>query len=428
MRRWIGMGLTLALSAQAATIGDLFDALRRQPATRMDTMQAKFAELSVQKVTDGFYPSVSLFASFEHYNAPTNLRPMSPLESIRMGEEGKPLPFATTIERIGGKISMPIFIKELFSLGDRAEAYARSAKAKKRLNFLKNEALILGGDAEWRYLEALEEALGARSRSVRKIYEDTKIKVESGRAPGVTLDKFEESINRLEEAINGVAIKKLQVRSRIEAMTGMRLEKAVPLTEKASLKSGEIFALKPLEFQVEARRHDVRAGYDRLYPKVSFSALWSENYGQSAERYPNTSGDDVHRGYGNYMVALSMPLYEKRNYTQIEQARVELQRESMRLQKTKQEFEAEARALEETRKLLRRSIDLAKKSVANRENLLAYAKVAYETGRMSEEEYLRYEEGLLEAQGKVAESEAKLWQTVAQLAVIYGNDLEDIVK
>jgi len=47
---------------------------------------------------------------------------------------------------------------------------------------------------------------------------------------------------------------------------------------------------------------------------------------------------------------------------------------------------------------------------------------------MSEEEYLRYEEALLQAQSKLFEVEAKKWQALAQLAVIYGDDLEEVVE
>jgi len=116
------------------------------------------------------------------------------------------------------------------------------------------------------------------------------------------------------------------------------------------------------------------------------------------------------------------------NYTQIEQARADLQKEKFRLAKTRQELEAKARALKSSLRLYARSIELAEKSVANRKSLLAYAKVAFDTGRLSEEEYLRYEDGLLDAQSRLFEARAKRWQTLAQLAVIYGDDLAEIVE
>ena len=428
MKRWIGLSLCTILSLQAATIGELFEALRKQPQTRLDAMQAEYTELSAQKVTDSFYPAASLFASFEHYNAPTNLRPVSPVENVRLGKEGKPLPFATTIERIGAKVTMPIFVKELFSLVDKANARAKSAKARKRLNFLKNEAVLLGSNARWRYLESLEKAMHARKRSIEKMAEDMRVSVESGRAPGVMLDKLEESVNRLEMGINAIEIKKTQLKSRIEALTGMTLERPASLAQKREVTGAEFFAAKPVEYAIEASEHALQASGDALYPKVTASAYWSENYGQGAVGTQSDAGDDVHRGYGNYMVAVSMPLYEKGRYTAIEQAKVELARERLRLAKTKQELDAESKALKRSLTLYGRSEDLARKSVGNRTRLLAYAKVAFDAGRMTEEEYLRYEEALLDAQSRVYEAAAKRWESVAQLAVIYGNDLSDIVE
>jgi outer membrane protein TolC len=413
-----------AMSLQAATIGELFDALKRQPQSRLDAMQAEYAELTAQRVKDKLYPSASLFASYEHYNSATNLRPVPPTEINRLTADREPIPFAQTIERIGGKVNVPIFVKELFSLRDKAMAMAGSAKARKRLNRLQNEAMILGSDANWRYLTALKKALDARKKSIRKMYEDTKIKVESGRAAGIALEKMEESINRLDMAMNSAEIKEAEIESVIESLTGLSLDGPVPLEKTGSVRRGELFVLKPLQYEVEAGRHDVQAAYDVLYPKVTASAMWSENYAQ----HDVFTGDDVHRGYGNYMVGISMPLFEKSNFTAIQQAKIDLQKERFRLSKTAQEFEARAKALHRSLRLYERSRELAKKSIGNREKLLAYAKVAYETGRMSEEEYLRYEEALLDAQSRLYEADANYWQALAQLAVIYGHDLSEIVR
>jgi outer membrane protein TolC len=337
---------------------------------------------------------------------------------------GKPYQFAQTIERVGGKVTMPLFVKSLFSLTKKAKALAQSAKLKKELNFYQNEALILGSDATWRYLDALEDSLKARKRSIEKMYEDTKVKVESGRAPGIALDKMDESINRLDIAINDVAIKKTQVQSQIESLTGMELDAPVPFVQKSEVKSDEIFALKPLQYLLEAKEKGVRAAYDALYPKLALNAMWSENYSQRDV----WQGDDVHRSYGNYTLGLSMPIFVKSDYTAIEQAKVDVMKEKFRLAKTKQQLEAQAKTLKRSLQLYKESISLAQKSVQNRNNLLAYAKVALQAGRLTEEEYLRYEEGLLDAQSKVFEAQMKRWQTMAQIAVIYGNDLKTIVE
>ncbi|WP_456450994.1 TolC family protein [Hydrogenimonas sp.] len=430
MRRFALLSLAAAAWLQAATITQLLDALQKQPLTQLDAAQAEYAALAVRKVKDSFWPTVELFATYEHYNSPTNLRPMSPVESAAMSRDGRPLPFATTIERVGARISVPLFVKELFSLTDKAEAMAKSARAKKRLNFLQNEALVVGTVASWRHLEALARAMAGRMRSIEKMREDMRIKVESGRAPGVALDKLDASLDRLRIAMNDLEVREAQIMARLGALTGLRPEEPAALRKRAGVDEKELFALKPLELAVEAKRHAIHAAKDTLYPKVAASAYWSENYGQNAVAPLGRSGtnDDVHRGYGNYMVGLSMPLFAKERYTGIEQAEVALRKEQMRLAQAKQELEAQAKALRRTLRLTERSRTLAQKSVQSEEKLLAYAKVAFETGRMSEEEYLRYEEALLEAQSKLSETEAAWWQALAQLAVLYGNDLRDIVE
>ena len=425
---WLLWLAAAAVSLHAATMHELFDALKKEPVTKLDAMQADYASLSAKKIRESFYPRVSLFAAYEHYSSPTNLRPISPVESQKIALAHEPLPFATTIERVGAQLSMPIFAKELFSLKDLADAMAKSAKTKKRLNLLQNEALLLGSDASWLYLDSLEKAMYARRRSIQKILEDTRIKVESGRSPGIALDKMEESINALDIAINDIAVKKTAVKSAIEALTGIRMESPAPLKRQSALKDGEIFATEPLKYIVEAKRHEVKSAYAKLYPKVALIAKWSENYGQNAVGAEPGLSDDVHRGYGSYTVALSVPLFAKGDYTEIERAKIDLEKERYRLAKTEQELIAKAAELKKSLELYERSKVLAKRSVGHQKSLLKYAKVAFDTGRLSEEEYLRYEKSLLEAQSRVYEADSKYWQTLAQLAVIYGNDLADIVE
>jgi len=407
----------------AVTITQMFDALKKQPQTRFDTTLAQFAKLGIKGTEDQFYPKIFAFGSYEHYNSPTNLRPLPPTELTRLGKSS-PYPFAQTIERIGMKISMPIFVKELFTLKNKAKALFRSAKLKKQLNFYQNEAVILSADAELLYLKHLKKALEARKRSLQKTSKDLKIKVKNGRAAGIMLDMIEENINKLDIGINSVDIKYSLLVSQIEALTNLHIKDPASLELVSSLKTDDIFALKPLKFALEAKKYEKNAAYDKFYPKITAKALWSENYSQKDVLL----NEDVHRGYGSYMIEFQMPLFDKNNFTNIQKAKISLQKEKFRLSKTKQELKAKAKALKKELVLFENSIKLARKSIANKKELLKYAKVAFKNGRMREEEYLRYEEGLLEAQSQYYEIIAKKWQSISQLAVIYGNDLKGIVK
>ncbi len=429
MRRTIALIALLGAAAEATTMEQLFRALKKHPVTQMDRMQEQAARLEVRQVHEKLLPTITLFGNVEHYNTPTNLRPMSPAESTKLATEGKPLPFATTIERIGTKVTIPLYVRELYALGRKAEAMAMSARAKKRLKILQNEAMLLGADARWRYLEALERALRARRRSIEKVLADTRLKVQSGRAPGVAQTKMEVALERLEIARDALEAKKAQVLGTIEALTGLRPATPAPIRRRGSLQTKQLFATRPEEWLLEAKAHEIEAAKSKLYPVVGASASWTESYGQHPVLMgPHASGDHVHRGYGSYGIGFTMPIFDKSAYTGIEKARVEWMKERYHLQQTRQELTAQARVLRRTLRLQRRSRDLAARSVAKERKLLNYAKVAFDTGRMSEEEYLRYEEALLQSQSALYEAEAGYWQSLGQLAVLYGNDLEKVVR
>jgi len=100
--------LCIVTPAKAMTMADLFAALKEQPITKLDTLQAKDSELGIQSVHDRFYPVLTGALSYEKYNSPTNLRPVTPTESAQLLAKGEPLPFSETISRIGGNLSMPI--------------------------------------------------------------------------------------------------------------------------------------------------------------------------------------------------------------------------------------------------------------------------------------------------------------------------------
>ncbi len=429
MRRTLALWTALGLLAQAATIHDLFEALKSQPQSRLDEMQSRYAKLASRKVRDAFYPSATLFATYEHYNSATNLRPLAPTESLALGKSNEPLPFATTIERIGANVQMPLFVKELFSLSEAAKARMQSAQAKKRLNLLQNEATILADNARWLYLEANRRALNARIRSIQKSLEDARIAVKSGKAPGIRVDKLQSALLRLQNGLLDLQISANEIKGRLKALTGLTLEKPVSLRRrKEPLDTGTLFALNPLRHLLKAKERELNAQKDRLYPKLIAKAAWSENYGQNAVAYRPGGSDDVHRGYGSYSLNLTVPLFEKGRYTAVEQARVAWQKERFALQKEEQELASRAETLQKNLILHQQAVQLAQKEASAQRKLLQYAKVAYQTGRISEEEYLRYEEALLEAQSKTARSRALRWQTLAQLAVIYGNDLADLVE
>ena len=298
------------------------------------------------------------------------------------------------------------------------------ARAKKRLSLLQNEALLTGLNANWLYLVSLKKALRATKASIMQSYKRVKVGVRSGKMPKIADTQMQEAINSLDISINNIELKESDIASKIEALCGVRLDKPVKMRKKGSIKGDNFFALKPLEFSLLAKDADIEATKDKLYPKVSISANWTQNYGKDDDFL----GKSIHRDYGGITLGIKMPLFNRSLYTDIEKAKVRRNKEALSLQKRAIELEAQAKSLKRAIKLLSKNISLSKKSVTARRKLLKYAKVALRSGRMTREEYLRYESALLEAQSKVYEFRAKYWQSLAQLAVIYGDDLERIIR
>ncbi len=145
--------------AGAVTMADLFASLERQPLTELDRFQTKSVELRTQSVRDRFSPNLTGILASEAYNSPTNLRPVSPTEAPRLLAKNEPLPFSETISRVGAQLSLPIFIKELFSLGNQAASLAESSRMNKRLKLLEHQAVLVTADAHLTHMSSLIRAL-----------------------------------------------------------------------------------------------------------------------------------------------------------------------------------------------------------------------------------------------------------------------------
>jgi outer membrane protein TolC len=415
--------IVFAMNLQAVTIHKLFNAIKKQPSTKIDEISSKMAQIAQNRVNAGYYPKVDFFASYTHYNSPTNLIPLDPDTTAELA--GQPLPFAQTIEKFGIGASVPLFIKELDGLSQKAKYLAKSAKLKKELNFYQNEALILGSNATLEYLNNLILSLKATQKSLLKTKNDLQISVNSGRVAGIAIDKIDEKLNQLDISLNNIDIKKATLISNIENLTGLEIKEPAKMELITDVKEGEIFALKPLQEVIRASQSDYEATKaKRYYPKVALNFMWSENYTQSDSRL----GDSVHEGYGYYQLGISMPLYNRGQDVDMQIKKIQIMKDKMKLKKTEQELKTQVKALQRELVLLERSKKLKKTNIQKREDLLRYAKVSFDEGRMTEEDYLVYEDGVLSAKSNYYETVSQKWQVIAKLAVIYGNDLKGIVK
>ena len=423
MKRVLFSLLAAVVALQASQLTHLFDALKKQPVTKVDELLVKSAKLNRQKVVDKFFPSINLFATYEYYNSYTNLRPVPPTEANSLIAQHQPLPFAKNIQRVGASVSMPLFVKELFTIKKKMKHIVKLSKLKRELDIYTNEAIILGAYANLNYLQNLTKSLEARVRSLQKTHEDLAIKVQTGRAAPVALDKIDSALDALKIAIGNVQTNEAKIRQQIEALTGIELQKATNIEKVGRIDEESFLALKIFDQKCKSAELDLQAAKEQFLPKLLLEGKWSENYAQKDVLL----GRSVHRGYGDITLKLVLPL-SKEKWTDIELAKVNLLKEQTQKSQTKIELESKAKSLKKQLQVLQHMQKLAKSRVQKAASLLRYAKTAFKVGRMIEEEYLRYEEGLLTAQSKLYEIEAKQWQLLGQLAVMYGNDLERIVQ
>ncbi|NOX14632.1 MAG: TolC family protein [Epsilonproteobacteria bacterium] len=417
--------ILFAINLQAVTMSELFNAIRKQPATKIDEISSKMAKIAQDRVNAGYYPTVNLFGNYTHYNTPTSLKPLDPLATAKLTASGQALPFSNTIEQMGIGISVPIFVKELEDLSKKVKYLAKSANLKKELNFYQNEALVLGSNASLEYLDNLILALKATQKSLKTTRDNLQISVNSGRTPGIALDKIDEKLNQLDININNISIKRANVISNIETLTGLEIKNPAKMEYVKSIKKDEIFALKPLQEVIKAAMSDYKASKaKRYYPKVAFSAMWSENYSQNDIKF----GENVHAGYGYYRLGISLPLYNKGEDVDMQLKKIAIMKDKMKLRKTEQELKSEAKALGQNLMFLEKSIKLNELNIQKNKNLLKYAKVSFDEGRMTEEDYLVYEDKVLESKSSYYGTLSQKWQVIAKLSVIYGNDLKGVVR
>ena len=420
----IVIALTLPWLLQAQSIGELFDALKHHSQTKSDEIAVQKSEVQQKLVYANLYPKINLFGSYDNYSSPTNVKPIAPYRIKPMlANPSIAQPYSYNVSRAGANFSMPIFVKSLYTTADKAKVIQKSAKAKKHINLLKNEALIVGTNANYLYLNSLLEALDVKEESLQETKKTTQIKVDNGRAPASALYKIDDALNGVAIAKNNLELQKKKLISTIQTLTGIVLDKPATIQEIGSYTKGKMGALQPLQEKLRADRLGIKAEKEKLYPTLTAHGSYTF---LKADAYNN--GKNVNEEYGNVGVVLNIPLLAMDNYASIKLAKVKLQASEVELEKLREELKAEADMLEGSLPLLDNSYRLYTQSVADKQKLLDIAKVAYKSGRISTEEYLRYEDALVAKKAEIYKVEATKWQTLMQLAVIYGNNIEEMVK
>ncbi|WP_296823483.1 TolC family protein [Sulfurovum sp.] len=417
------IGLSLLLAGQlahAVTITTLLDAVKQRPQSTLDALEVQRGALGERRISDKLMPKLDAFAGYEIYNRPSNLRPVLPSE---MQTPGAALPFSKNISRLGVQFSWPVFVKSLYTLKEKASLMHLAAKDKKKLNLIQREAGVVGAVAYLRYMESLKGALLAKERSILATRKKVALMVKEGRAAQSQLLTLDTHINELKMNIVGIDQQRNSLFAKVETLTGISPRQSVPLRQKGRIKKEKIFALLPLEKKLRASQAGIKAAKENYYPTLAMKGSYTRSHGDA---YNND--ESVNTNYGMLGLYVNIPIYDSSKSTAVEEAKLDYYKERSLVDDTRDTLGVKARELSREIVLLGRSFKLAQKSVKEQKTLLKVAKVSLENEVITQEEYLRYEDALANAKANLYKIRAQKWQDIAQLAVIYGNDLRRIVK
>ncbi|HFC30300.1 MAG TPA: TolC family protein, partial [Oceanospirillales bacterium] len=370
------------------------------------------------------YPKLNLFATAEHTSVPTGLLPLPPNDLFDLiPHQEIPQPFSENIRRVGVGLSMPVFVKPIYTTIKKLKTLQQSAQAKNRLTHLQNQAIIVGANANLQFLDSLIVALQAKKESLDKTKQLIELKVKNGRAQGSALLIINSNINQVETGINDLKIKKQQAIATIAALTDIHLKQAVKLSEKSTVQQNNLFALKPLEKKLKADELSIKVEKQKLLPAVFLSGKYNH---ANANAYNN--GLDIDSNFSSIALTLNVPLFNKPQYAAIAKSKIEYEKTQRTYEKTKLQLEVQAGQLTENLKLLKASVALYSKNVENKLEILKIAKASYNADRITIEDYLKYEDDVVLEKSNYYKKQAEKWQTLMQLAVIFGNNIEDIVQ
>ena len=421
---FFGLFSAHAYTQEVQTIGVLFDSLKVSPANRAFQFDADKA-LQYKKIATGnLYPNIFAFGRYDYSSSPTGMLPVPPNDLIKMvQDQSVAQPFSENIWRGGASLSMPLFVKSVYTTAAKAEKMYEAASLKADIELQKNEAILVGANANLSYMEKLETAIQSKRKSLEKMKELIEIKVNNGRVQESALLKINANINELDLSLSQLQINKVKVRAIIQNLTNIQMDNAVSLTQNAEFVHGDFVVLQPMEKMIEATRLSARAEKEKLYPALVGQANYVYNHAKS---YNNNN--IVNNDYTMAGLTLKIPIFEKTQYSKIKLNNIEVAEKENELEKTRIEITAQAAQLENSLVFINKSIQLNEQSIQSKQELLNIAKESYLKDRMTIEDYLKYEDDLLFEKAKLYQTQAEKWQTLMQLAVIYGNNIENLVK
>lgn len=403
------------------TIISLLEAVAKQPDLAASSLGVKSAEVQLQQARAELYPKLSAFGNYSMYSSPTNLRPMPPTEvSIAAGDS---IPFSENILRYGLKMEMPLFVKSLYSLADKVKELQKASKAGHKLRLISRQAAVVSLDASLAFTSHLDTAIASRIESLSKTRDDLQLAVDNGRAPESELLKVATALNNLQKQRNDLQRQAINLTSQLKQLTGIHLDHFLPISLQRPVPEGRFLSQAQQEASVAASEKALQQARDQHYPTLKLEGVISENEGEAYN-----TGRSIERSYNYIGVALTFPLFDRKLSTSIDQAKVQLRRQRQQLAQLRQDLNAEAESLKQQLPIIDQSNQFAQTSLEHNQKLLEVAKVAFRNGRMSTEEYLRFETQVLDAEAALHKTHLDRWQVISQQAVLYGDELTGVVQ
>ncbi|HEX2867744.1 MAG TPA: TolC family protein [Ignavibacteriales bacterium] len=427
MLKIIGIFLFIPLmlfGQEVKNIGTLFDSLKTHSQSKSDEINVEQAGTGKSIAYSHLFPNIDVFGRYDYYSKATGVLPLPPNEMFTLiRDPSLTQPFSQIVYRIGAAVSMPIFVKSIFTMASKTSMIYKSAKYKKYINMLKNEAMIVSLNSSLAYIEALGIALEQKKNSLLKTKEFITIKVKNGRTPESSLLKINNGVTEIDVMENDLSLQREEVLAGIRTLTGVSLKNSIPMTQTGNYKDGEIKALDPLKEKLEADRLGHRAEVEKLFPILALQGNFNRGF---ATAYNNNKG--IAENYYTIGLVLKIPLLAMDQYAQISRSTVEVKASENELDKASLELSSQAAQLKRSLPLIENSIALYKSSIDDKEELLKIAKVSYQSDQMTMEDYLKYEDDLVLEKSKLFKAQSQKWQTLVKLAVIYGNSIEEIIK
>lgn len=406
------------------SIHKLFDALKAHPQTKGDALAFEKATTGKQLAFSNLFPTITAFTSFDNYNVPTAMLPITPNESSYMVQNQEiPQPFSDQIYKAGVSISMPIFIKSIYTTASKAKHLQQSAQAKQHINLLQNEAIIVSSNANLIYIDALTAALESKKNSLLKTKEIIELKVKNGRAPGSSLLIINNGIHQVEATKNEIEITREQAIYAIESLTGIRVNNPIQMFENSAIDSSTLKVLEPLEQKVLADKLAYRAEKEKLLPSVVLRGNYVYSSGNAYNNEVSINTD-----FSTIGVVVSMPIFNKNQLTEIKKSKLTYDATLNEFEKLELSLKSQAIQLKNSLQLLYKSEKLYQQNIQDKEEILNISKTSYQSARISIEDYLKYEDDVVLEKSKLYKAQAEKWQTLMKLAVIYGNNIENLVK